>query len=80
MKDNLSIDTEYFRVERIGFGKRLFSSFLDLIISIIPGTILGIYAGAAMAAFLLDFFMMMLKFKLFNLDSLQILQHLLLDL
>ena len=56
MKDNLSIDTEFFRVERIGFGKRLFSSFLDLIISIIPGTILGIYAGAAMAAFLLDFF------------------------
>ena len=56
MKDNLSIDTDFFRVERIGFGKRLFSSFLDLIISIIPGTILGVYAGAAMAAFLLDFF------------------------
>ena len=56
MKDNLSIDNDFFRVERIGFGKRLFSSFLDLIISIIPGTILGIYTGAAMAAFLLNFF------------------------
>ena len=32
------------------------SSLLDFIISLLPGIVLGIYAGAAMAAFLLEFF------------------------
>ena len=31
-------------------------SLLDFIISLLPGIVLGIYAGAAMAAFLLEFF------------------------
>mgnify|MGYP001177723813 CR=1 FL=1 len=53
MEESLSLNKE---IERIGFGKRLGSSVLDFIISLLPGIILGIYAGAAMAAFLLDFF------------------------
>ena len=32
------------------------SSLLDFIISLLPGIVLGIYAGAAMASFLLEFF------------------------
>ena len=32
------------------------SSLLDFIISLLPGIVLGIYAGAAMAALLLEFF------------------------
>ena len=53
MDESLSLNTEF---ERVGFGKRLGSSALDFIISLLPGIILGIYAGAAIAAFLLDFF------------------------
>ncbi len=53
MEESLSLNKE---IERIGFGKRLGSSVLDFIISLLPGIILGIYAGAAMAEFLLDFF------------------------
>ena len=53
MEESLILYTE---IERVGFGKRLGSSVLDFIISLLPGIILGIYAGAAIAAFLLDFF------------------------
>ena len=53
MEESLKLYTE---IERVGFGKRLGSSVLDFIISLLPGIILGIYAGAAIAAFLLDFF------------------------
>jgi uncharacterized RDD family membrane protein YckC len=53
MEESLILNKE---IERVGFGKRLGSSLLDFIISLLPGIVLGIYAGAAMAAFLLDFF------------------------
>jgi len=53
MEESLSLNKE---IERIGFGKRLGSSLLDFTISLLPGIVLGIYAGAAMGAFLLDFF------------------------
>ena len=53
MEESLMLNKE---IERVGFGKRLGSSLLDFIISLLPGIVLGIYAGAAMAAFLLDFF------------------------
>ena len=53
MEESLMLNKE---IERVGFGKRLGSSLLDFIISLLPGIVLGIYAGAAMAAFLLEFF------------------------
>jgi uncharacterized RDD family membrane protein YckC len=53
MDKSLSLNKE---IEKVGFGKRLGSSLLDFTISLLPGIILGIYAGAAMAAFLLGFF------------------------
>jgi uncharacterized RDD family membrane protein YckC len=53
MEESLILNKE---IERVGFGKRLGSSLLDFIISLLPGIVLGIYAGAAMAAFLLEFF------------------------
>jgi len=53
MEESLTINKE---IERVGFGKRLGSSLLDFTISLLPGIVLGIYAGAAIAAFLLDFF------------------------
>lgn len=53
MEESLILNKE---IERVGFGKRLGSSLLDFIISLLPGIILGIYAGATIAAFLLDFF------------------------
>lgn len=53
MEESLTLNKE---IERVGFGKRLGSSLLDFIISLLPGIVLGIYAGAAIAAFLLDFF------------------------
>ena len=53
MDESLSLNKE---IERVGFGKRLGSSLLDFTISLLPGIVLGIYAGAAMAAFLLEFF------------------------
>ena len=36
-------------IERVGFGKRLGSSLLDFTISLLPGIVLGIYAGAGIA-------------------------------
>jgi uncharacterized RDD family membrane protein YckC len=53
MEESLTLNKE---IERVGFGKRLGSSLLDFIISLLPGILLGIYAGVAIAAFLLDFF------------------------
>ena len=53
MEESLMLNKE---IERVGFGKRLGSSLLDFIISLLPGIVLGIYAGAAMAALLLEFF------------------------
>jgi uncharacterized RDD family membrane protein YckC len=53
MEESLMLNKE---IERVGFGKRLGSSLLDFIISLLPGIVLGIYAGAAMASFLLEFF------------------------
>lgn len=53
MEESLILNKE---IERVGFGKRLGSSLLDFIISLLPGIVLGIYAGATIAAFLLDFF------------------------
>ena len=53
MEESLTLNKE---IERVGFGKRLGSSLLDFTISLLPGIVLGIYAGAAIAAFLLDFF------------------------
>jgi uncharacterized RDD family membrane protein YckC len=53
MEESLTLNKE---IERVGFGKRLCSSLLDFTISLLPGIILGIYAGAAIATFLLDFF------------------------
>ena len=53
MEESLTLNKE---IERVGFGKRLGSSLLDFTISLLPGIVLGIYAGAAMAAFLLEFF------------------------
>jgi uncharacterized RDD family membrane protein YckC len=53
MEESLTLNTE---IERVGFGKRLVSSVLDFLISLLPGIIIGIYAGAAIATFLLDFF------------------------
>jgi uncharacterized RDD family membrane protein YckC len=53
MEESLTLNKE---IKRVGFGKRLGSSLLDFTISLLPGIILGIYAGAAMATFLLDFF------------------------
>jgi uncharacterized RDD family membrane protein YckC len=53
MEESSSLNRE---IERVGFGKRLGSSLLDFTISLLPGITLGIYAGAAIAAFLLDFF------------------------
>ena len=53
MEESLTLNK---KIERVGFGKRLGSSLLDFTISLLPGIILGIYAGAAIAAFLLDFF------------------------
>ena len=53
MEESLTLNKE---IERVGFGKRLGSSLLDFTISFLPGIILGIYAGAAMVTFLLDFF------------------------
>ena len=53
MEESLILNKE---IERVGFGKRLGSSLLDFIISLLPGIVLGIYAGAAMATFLLEFF------------------------
>ena len=53
MEESLILNKE---IERVGFGKRLGSSLLDFIISLLPGILLGIYAGATIAAFLLDFF------------------------
>ena len=53
MEESLTLNK---KIERVGFGKRLGSSLLDFTISLLPGIILGIYAGAAMATFLLDFF------------------------
>ena len=53
MEESLTLNKE---IERVGFGKRLGSSMLDFTISLLPGIVLGIYAGAAMAAFLLEFF------------------------
>ncbi len=53
MEDSLTLNKE---IKRVGFGKRLGSSLLDFTISLLPGIILGIYAGAAMATFLLNFF------------------------
>ena len=53
MEESLILNKE---IERVGFGKRLGSSLLDFIISLLPGIVLGIYAGAAMAALLLEFF------------------------
>jgi uncharacterized RDD family membrane protein YckC len=53
MEESLTLNKE---IERVGFGKRLGSSLLDFTISLLPGIVLGIYAGASMAAFLLEFF------------------------
>ena len=53
MEESLILNKE---IERVGFGKRLGSSLLDFTISLLPGIVLGIYAGATIAAFLLDFF------------------------
>ena len=53
MEESLTLNKE---IERVGFGKRLGSSLLDFTISLLPGIILGIYTGAAMATFLLEFF------------------------
>ena len=53
MEESLMLNKE---IERVGFGKRLGSSLLDFIISLLPGIVLGIYAGAAIAALLLEFF------------------------
>ena len=53
MEESLTLNKE---IERVGFGKRLGSSILDFTISLLPGIVLGIYGGGAMAAFLLDFF------------------------
>ena len=65
MEESLILNKE---IERVGFGKRLGSSLLDFIISLLPGIVLGIYAGATIAAFLLDFFTMKHNLKPFKLD------------
>ncbi len=53
MEESLTLNKE---IERVGFGKRLGSSLLDFTISLLPGIVIGIYAGATIAAFLLEFF------------------------